>query len=172
MSTTRAATYAQALVKAALGEWLDELTSVQRNLRRNPEIAVTLNDPNALPTARESAVGRALPAKIVPEVAQFVRLLARQGDLNQLDDIIRRVRTLVPTLDESSNVLVTSAYELSAQEKEKLEKKLRTEQGEELRFSYDVDAELLGGLRIRMGDQIIDHSVASRLDALQQRLVS
>ncbi|MGH2544258.1 MAG: ATP synthase F1 subunit delta [Ardenticatenaceae bacterium] len=172
MSSTKATTYAQALVQAALGEWLDELVAVQRTLRRNPDLAVTLSDPNAPATERESAVAQLLPAKVAPEVAKFVRLLARQGDLAQLDDVLRKVRTLVPALDEASNVLVTSAHELSASEKDALEGRLRAAYGQEIRVAYEIEPELLGGLRIRAGDRITDHSVAARLDALRQRLVS
>ncbi|MDQ4079079.1 MAG: ATP synthase F1 subunit delta [Chloroflexota bacterium] len=172
MSNTTATTYAEGLIQAALGKWLDQLIAVQRNLRRNPEVVATLNDPNALPTNRESAIGSLLPANTSPEVAQFVRLLARQGDLSRLDEVIRRVRATIPALDESSNVLVTSAHELSDEEQERLEAKLRAEHGQDITIAYEVDPELLGGLRIRVGDRIIDHSVAARLDALRQRLTS
>ncbi len=172
MSTTKTTTYAQALIQTALGGWLDQLMEVQRAVRRNPDVAATLNDPNSLPSNRELAVGRLLPSKTAPEVVQFVRLLARQGDLGQLDDIIRKVRTNVPALDADSNVVVTSAHELSTAEREKLETKLRADHGSDVRVAYEIEPELLGGLRIRVGDRILDYSVASRLDALRQRLVS
>jgi F-type H+-transporting ATPase subunit delta len=172
VSTPGATKYAQGLVQAALGTWLEQLAAVQRNIRRSPDLATTLNDPNALPTERESAVGRIVPATAAPEVVQFVRLLARQGDLNQLDEILRTVRATVPALEETANALVTSAHELSSAEKEQLEQKLRRDHGADTRVAFEVDPELLGGLRIRIGDRIIDHTVASRLDALRQRLVT
>ncbi|MBA3534660.1 MAG: ATP synthase F1 subunit delta [Ardenticatenales bacterium] len=170
MSTT-ARTYAQGLVQAALGGWLEQLTAVQRNLRRSSDLAALLNDPNALPTDRESAIGRLIPANTTTEVRRFVELLVRSGDLRLLDDVIRQVRTIVPSLDESSDVVVTSAHELSAQDRERLETNLRAQHGPEIRIRYEVDPELLGGLRIRAGDQITDHSVAARLEALRERLV-
>jgi F-type H+-transporting ATPase subunit delta len=104
-------------------------------------------------------------------VIRFVHLLARRGDINLIEDVIRQVRSIVPALDEQSNVLVKSAKELDQKEKKKLEEKLRHEHGEELQFRYEVEAALLGGLRIHIGDQVIDHSVAARLDALRERLV-
>lgn len=166
-----ARTYAQGLLQAALGGWIEQLVAVQRNLRRNAEVALTLNDANALPTDRESALGRLLPPTTSPEVSQFVRLLVQNGDLRLLDEVLRQVRTMVPALDETSNVLVTSAHELSEGDKERLESKLRARHGEEIRIRYEVEPELIGGLRIRVGDQVLDHSVAARLDALRERLV-
>lgn len=169
--SNNATTYAQALVQTALGEWLEQLTSVQRNLRRNPDVAVILSDANSPPTQRESALGQILSRNTAPEVAQFVRLLVQQGDIRLLEDVVRKVRASVPSLSDQYSVLVTSAHELGAADKEKLEAKLRADHGAEIQVGYEVEPELLGGLRIRVGDRVIDHSVSARLDALRARLV-
>jgi F-type H+-transporting ATPase subunit delta len=167
-------TYAQALVQAALGKWVDQLGAVQRATRRSPELFATLTDPNAPVDARERAVNQILPEQTTLEVKQFVRLLAREGDLRMLDEILRHVQTIVPSLTgDDHNVVITSAHELSASEKERLQAKLAAEHGgdQELRIRYEVDPELLGGLRIQVGDRVSDYSVSSRLDALRARLV-
>lgn len=168
---SKVSTYAQGLLQSALGDWLDELVRVQRTLRREPELMATLSDPNAVPTARESAARRLVSANAPAPVANFVRLLVQQGDITLLDEILRKVRGMVPALDGAGGVVVTSAHELSTKEKESLEGRLRTSYGEEIRISYEIEPALLGGLRIRIGDRIIDHSVAARLDALRERLV-
>ncbi|MCB0078436.1 MAG: ATP synthase F1 subunit delta [Anaerolineales bacterium] len=172
MSNRSTTTYAEALVQAALGEWLDQLAVVQRNLRRNPDLAAALSDPNRPPTDRASAVGQLVPSNVAPQVARFVQLLARDGELGNLDDVVRHVRTLVPALSDDSSVLVTSAHALSEAEQSKLEEKLRADHGQDIRIAYETDADLLGGLRIRVGDRVIDRSVAAKLEALRQRLVS
>jgi F-type H+-transporting ATPase subunit delta len=166
-------TYAQALVQAALGKWVDQLASVQRATRRSPELLATLTDPNAPVDARERAVNQLLPDQTALEVKQFVRLLAREGDLRLLDEILRHVQSIVPSLaGDDHNVVITSAHELNTLEKERLYAKLSAEQGgQELRIRYEVDPELLGGLRIQVGDRVSDYSVASRLDALRAKLV-
>jgi F-type H+-transporting ATPase subunit delta len=166
-------TYAQALVQEALGKWVDQLASVQRATRRSPELYATLTDPNAPADARERAVNQLLPDQTALEVKQFVRLLAREGDLRLLDEILRHVQSMVPSLGgEEHNVVITSAHELSAAEKERLSAKLAADHGErEMRIRYEVDPELLGGLRIQVGDRVSDYSVASRLDALRAKLV-
>lgn len=166
-------TYAQALVQAALGKWVDQLASVQRATRRSPELLATLTDPNAPADARERAVSQILPDQTSAEVKQFVRLLAREGDLRLLDEVLRHVQTLVPSLgSEDHNVVITSAHELSTAEKEKLQAKLAADYGnQEMKIRYEVEPDLLGGLRIQVGDRVMDHTVASRLDALRAKLV-
>lgn len=167
-------TYAQALVQAALGKWVDQLATVQRAARRSPDLFATLTDPNAPPDARERAVGQLMSDQTSPEVKQFVRLLAKNGDLRLLDEVLRHVQTLVPSLGgDEHNIVVTSAHDLNAAEKEKLQAKMATEygDGQEMKIRYEVDPELLGGLRIQVGDRIMDYSVSSRLDALRATLV-
>ena len=163
--------YGQALVQGALGKWLDQLGEVQRRLHRSPEIANILSDANSSPISRMNAVRELTPANAASEVTQFVRLLAREGDLHLLGEIVRHVRTIVPTLGDEANVLITSAQELSNREKQKLEARLRAKHGSDLQIQYEVDSDLLGGMRIRIGDQVMDHTVAARLNALRERLV-
>lgn len=163
--------YAQALVQHALGNWVEQLTAVVRTMQRNPNLAATLSDSNSPPSNRSIAVRQLLPANASPEVIRFVHLLAQRGDITLMEEVIRKVRNIVPALDEKSNILVKSAQELDEKERNKLEQKLRHEHGEELQVRYEVEPALLGGLRIHIGDQVIDHSVAARLDALRERLV-
>ncbi|MGB0384975.1 MAG: ATP synthase F1 subunit delta [Ardenticatenaceae bacterium] len=163
--------YAQALVQSALGKWLDQLAEVQNKLHRDPEIESILSDANSLPTMRKSAVRQLMPVSASPEISQFVRLLVREGDVNLLGEIIRHVRTLVPAIGNESNVVVISAQELSKDEIQKLERQLRGKHGDNLQVAYEVDPQLLGGMRIRVGDQVMDHTVAARLNALREQLV-
>jgi ATP synthase F1 delta subunit len=67
---------------------------------------------------------------------------------------------------------ITSAIALSDDEKEQIRKRLIAEHGEGLSFTFEVDPALLGGLRVRVGDRLIDNSVASRLATLREALSS
>jgi F-type H+-transporting ATPase subunit delta len=67
---------------------------------------------------------------------------------------------------------VTSAIELSDEEKQQIRQRLIAEHGEGLTFTFAVDPALLGGLRVRVGDHLVDNSVASRLATLRESLSS
>lgn len=163
--------YAQALVEGALGKWLEQLNDVQRRLHRNPTVANTLNDANSSPIARMNAVREITPANAASEITQFVRLLVQNGDVHLLGETIRKVRAMVPTLGRESDVLITSAQDLSNSEKQSLENQLRKKHGSEVQIQYEVNPDLLGGMRIRIGDEVMDYTVAARLEALRERLV-
>jgi ATP synthase F1 delta subunit len=67
---------------------------------------------------------------------------------------------------------IVSAAALSEPEQEQLRRQLSEQFGEGLVFSFRVDPSLLGGLRVRVGDRLIDTSIASRLNALRESLAS
>ena len=65
---------------------------------------------------------------------------------------------------------VTSAVPLTDSERQQLETRLKARHGEDLPISYRVEPAILGGLKVRVGDRLIDGSVASRLGQLRQQM--
>nr|WP_290668158.1 ATP synthase F1 subunit delta [Ardenticatena sp.] len=164
--------YAQAILQTALEDWLTGIQKVRRLLEENPELLTELEDAGKPPAEREKRLAGVLPKDLKPEVANFVRLLVRNNDLNLLDAI---VATLDEILEQTGahvrTAEITTAVELSPEEKAKLEEKLTAQYGEGLIFEYKVDPAVLGGVRVRIGDHLIDATVAGRLNALRERLV-
>jgi F-type H+-transporting ATPase subunit delta len=66
---------------------------------------------------------------------------------------------------------ITSAVALTADERNALESKLRAKFGRDLAFAYQVDPALLGGVIVKVGDKIIDGSLASKLNAMAETLL-
>jgi F0F1-type ATP synthase delta subunit len=67
-------------------------------------------------------------------------------------------------------VEVTTAVPMEADQRRVLEQKLTAQYGGNLAYTYHVDNTILGGMIVRVGDKLIDGSVASRLAALKQTL--
>ena len=68
--------------------------------------------------------------------------------------------------------LVTSPFELTAEQKTKIEKKLLdTTDYKKMEITYREDKTLIGGLVIRIGDRVIDTSIKSRLEELRLQLM-
>jgi F-type H+-transporting ATPase subunit delta len=67
-------------------------------------------------------------------------------------------------------VEVTTATPLEPDQRQALETKLISQYGANLAYEYKVDSAILGGMIVRVGDKLIDGSVASRLAALKQTL--
>jgi F-type H+-transporting ATPase subunit delta len=80
--------------------------------------------------------------------------------------IMHSLLNLVRLDDKSRQALIESATELDAANRSRIEKNLNEQYGGGLSFTYNTNAELLGGVKIRVGNDVWDGSVQSRLDRL------
>lgn len=152
--------YARAILKEALSPWLESLRTAQRSLRDG-----------ASGEADPAKLALALPATLRPEARRFIQLLAREDDLDRLPDIIRELESVYTEGRETPVAQVTAAVEMTSTEREALETTLRQRFGQDLLFEYAVDPAVIGGVRVRIGDLVIDGTVAGRLDAMRERMV-
>lgn len=153
--------YAQAILEAVVEQWQMALGSVADALAQNPQLA-----------ANVEAIEEAIPADASQEVQNFVKMLVQEGDTALLPSVIIALSTSLRGESRPQEANITSAIALGDAEKEQIRQQLTTQYGDGLRFSFDVDAALMGGLRIRVGDQLIDNTIASRLLALRDVITS
>jgi F-type H+-transporting ATPase subunit delta len=111
-----------------------------------------------------------VPGGFSEDARKFVGTLLEAGQLDQLDAILAEFEGLVHRRPEQRLAHVTSAVPLAGDEQEALRSKLIDRFGDDLEFQFEVDPSLLGGVRLRVGDQVIDGSVAAKLAALRDRL--
>jgi F-type H+-transporting ATPase subunit delta len=118
-------------------------------------------------------VAAALPDDALPQVRNFLLSLANEGLLDQLSEVITAFGGFTqgpPALAIAA--VVTSAVALSADQQAAISADLRQRYGAETKVSFDVDASLIGGLIIRIGDQVLDNSLRTRLSAIQRNMLT
>ena len=96
----------------------------------------------------------------------FLGVLAENRRLAQLPQIIRAFRQLASRHRGETTAEVTSAHPLSEDQVGALKQQLRARVGREVAVDLAVDPALLGGLVVRIGSQMIDSSIRTRLNAL------
>ncbi len=168
--SNRARTYAQALHQNVVESTVNQLASVQKGLRANPAIRQVLGDPTVEFREKARRVMDFLPAGASPDVQKFLQFLLNDGALDDLDQIVIELGQLAsggPRVLEGS---VTSAMPLAPQEQEALRRKLVQEAGADIDLTFQVDPELIGGLVVRVGDRVVDASVATRLRQLKDSI--
>jgi F-type H+-transporting ATPase subunit delta len=121
-------------------------------------------------------VGRADAVKAVAAVAQVLKLdattsnflgvLAENRRLGQLGAIIRAFRQLAAQHRGETTAEIVSAYPLDAAQVDALKQQLRTRIGRDVTVDLSVDPALLGGLVVKIGSQMIDSSIKTRLNSL------
>lgn len=148
----------------------DELFRFGRIVESEPGLSVVLDDPTADPQGRARLVEQLLQGRAD---GLTVRLLRGIATSTQAGSFSNRVRDLVAQAAERRQELVaqvTSAVELDESQQQRLSAALERLYGRAVAVHAEVDPALLGGLRIAVGDEVIDGSAAGRLAALGRRL--
>jgi F-type H+-transporting ATPase subunit delta len=96
----------------------------------------------------------------------FLGVLAENRRLGELPAIIRAFRQLASRYRGETTAEVTSAHPLSDEQVDALKQQLRTRVGRDVSIDLSVDPQILGGLVVRIGSQMIDSSIRTRLNAL------
>jgi len=111
-----------------------------------------------------AAAARAM--KLDGTTANFLGVLAQNRRLNQLPAIIRAFRGLASRHRGETTAEITSAHPLSDAQVTELKQQLRQRVGRDVAVELAVDKNLLGGLVVRIGSQMIDSSIRTRLNTL------
>lgn len=163
--------YAQALWLAQLERWqiaFDQASSAVGD----KTLSALLSDGSKSSADKAAALEKALPAGFPAEILNLLKVMIDSGDAALVGDVGGRVAQAASGRSELIKAEVTSAIELTDAEKESLRKRLTEEYGAGLTYSFSVDPSLLGGLRVRVGDRLIDNSVATRLATLRESIAA
>ena len=167
--------YALAAFATAVEPWLEALRAVQARLEREPELLAQLTDRGVELAARQerlrglllAATGGAAGAPC----SNFLMTVLERDDLEKLPAIADWMGAMAGGGPQARMALVTTAYALSAEERQRFVATLRQRRGADLEVSFAVDAAIVGGAVVRIGDQVMDGSVRAKLQALDGALV-
>jgi len=162
--------YATAVFSQALEKWFAALNSVQEKLATNPALFQELGDTSRSFEERKQALDAVLPDTSDQYVKNFFYLMLKEGNLDILPDVIAQLNWMAKGGPQVQVARVTTAIELSDSEKEQFRQKLRQKYGEGLEFQFNIDASIVGGVVVQVGDKIIDGSVATRLESMSNLL--
>ena len=107
-----------------------------------------------------------------PATLRFIRFLVSRGRLDQLGGVCA---VLEQRICEDAGILkvkITSAHELTDAQLDAMKEKLGTRHGQQIEAEVQVDAALIGGFKIQIGDTIQDFSIATKLEQFEQQVIN
>lgn len=176
ISADIAGRYAQALfdlVRDSGG--IDALSTQIDELAKACDASKDLRDLTVSPlydrSQQEAAIG-ALAGRmgLAPELANTLRLMARNRRLFTLPQFIARLRGLIADARGEVTADVVSALALSDEQQARLAKTLSAKTGKKVKLNARVDEALIGGMIVKLGSQMIDSSIRSKLASLQNAM--
>ena len=171
---TIARPYAEALFKAASSDltaaavWVEAL----RDIAKNPQLQQFADNPKtSAEQVFEVIAGVAQVA--LPEMAKnFLRTVIENGRLSALPEIAEQFQVMKNAQGGSSDAVVYSAFAMDGPALAELASTLEARFDRKLNLSVQLQPELIGGIRVVVGDEVLDSSVKARLEQMKIALTA
>ena len=152
----------------AVGRSLDLLAQALADSRDFSELA-------ASPLVGREDAGKAFAAVAVqlgldPITTNFLGVLARNGRKGELRNVIRAFRRLAAEHRGETTAEVVTAHPLKDDQLAALKAQLRSRAGRDVAVETRTDPEILGGIVVKMGSQMIDASIRTKLNRLAEAM--
>jgi F-type H+-transporting ATPase subunit delta len=148
----------------------DELFRFGRIIAGDADLARILGNPAAPREGKAALLDRLLAGKVSPVTERLVRNYLTSSHVHNPENGMERLSVAAARRRGRSVAHVTSAVPLTAAQEQRLAASLERMYGRAMGLQVQVDPELLGGLVIRVDDEVIDGSIAHRLEAAGRRL--
>jgi len=153
-------------------EFGEELKSFYEFLKGYPEVLRVFQSPIYPPELKFEILNEILKyIKVDPEIEKFLTLLIERRRMQYLEHIVKMYQAL---LDEELGIArgeVVAAYPLQEEEKRELEEALKEVLKKEVILESKVEPDIIGGVRIRIGDYIWDATFKTQLERFKETII-
>jgi len=171
---TIARPYAEALFKASAADlsgtsaWLDELAAIAQNA----QLLQFADSPKVTSNQVFDLISSVAKSKLSTAAQNFLRAVIDNGRLTALPEAAAQFRALVNAQSGTADALVFSAFEIDASALVDVKTSLEKRFNRKLNITVHVQPELIGGICVVVGDEVLDTSVKARLDQMKVALTA
>ncbi|HEV7956733.1 MAG: synthase subunit delta [Microbacteriaceae bacterium] len=147
-----------------------ELFAFGRAVSSDADLELAVGSKLGDTAAKVALVETLLAKKVSPQTLAIVRHLVQQPRGRRVGALVRYAASVVADQAGLSVATVTSARPIGPKQLERLQKGLSKTYGTEIRINSVIDPSVIGGIRVQVGDDVIDGSVATKLTELRLQL--
>ena len=172
---TLARPYAEALFRVAksgdMSAWSD-LMAEMAQIGGHPDVKSLVDNPNLTDQQVTDTLLSLVKANVTTEVKNLVQMLVENDRVTLLPEIGVQFQALKNAHEGSADALIVSAFPISDVQVKELLTSLEKKFGRKLNPTVTVDSALIGGVRVEVGDEVLDTSVRAKLQQMHEALVS
>ncbi|MBB2909933.1 F-type H+-transporting ATPase subunit delta [Streptosporangium becharense] len=161
---------AEAEAQSRLDDVEDELFRFGRIAASNLDLSRALTNPASPEAAKRELLVSLLTGKVAPTTLRLVTQVVLHPRGRSLENGLTDFGQLVAAQRQRLVAVVRSAIALSEVQKQRLAAWLRTSYGRDVHLNVEVDPQVIGGFSVRIGDDLIDTTIAGRIEEVRRRL--
>ena len=171
---TIARPYAEALFQSAMSDlngalaWVEELAAIAAD----PGLQQFAGNPRVSSQQVYDLMAGIAKTALPQQAQNFLRTVIDNGRLSALPEIAAQFRALKNAQGGSSDAVVYSAFPVDGAALADVSATLEKRFGRKLNVKVELDAELIGGIRVVVGDEVLDTSVKARLEQMKVALTA
>ena len=171
---TIARPYAEALFKTAGADlagaavWLEELAAIASNV----QLRQFAGNPSVTAKQTFDVIAGVAKTPLSDAAKNFLRAVIDNGRISVLPEIASQFRALKNARSGSSDAVVYSAFPLDAAALDDLAATLEKRFDRKLNVTVELEPALIGGVRVVVGDEVLDTSVKARLEQMKVALIA
>jgi F-type H+-transporting ATPase subunit delta len=172
---TIARPYAEALFRAIGGDNAQTLASQLEAVGQvsgNPQLRQYADSPKVAAQQVFDLVASVLNATLSPKISNLLKAVIDNGRLVALPEIAAQFRALVNASSGISDATIFSAFALDASTLAETVATLEKRFGRKLNATVVIDESLIGGIRVVVGDEVLDTSIKARLEQMKVALTT
>ena len=163
------ALFSLALEENRLDEIWDEVKGLESALSENKEFIMA--HPEMTREKSLAMIDEAFQGKLSDVMMGFLQVLVKKGRFGEILSVLDHFQRETKEYKKIGVVYVTTPTELTGAQKESIVERLDQTAGyDSLEMNYIVDSGLLGGIRIRIGDRVVDNSIQTKLEEMTRSL--
>lgn len=163
------AAFSLAREENALPRWA-EMLGLLSNVTSDPSVRVALDNPKLDNAAKGSLLLSLCGDDLSAEGKSFIRVLVESDRVGVLPDIRELFDTLKDGADGVARAQIVSAFPMDDSQLRTLKATLENRFGKKIEATVSVDPQLIGGVRVTVGDTVIDASIRGELQAMSNQL--
>ena len=169
-------TYADALFQLAeeenkVDELYSEVCDLIKILDENPDLARVMSHPSVDKNEKISAIRNIFEGRVSGELCGLLNQVVVNNRYEEINGILASFVSMVKEYQKTGVAFIVTPSALTDAQKNRIEQKLLdTTDYVKMEMNYDVDPSLIGGMKIRIGDRVVDSSISTKLSELAKDL--